>query len=121
GEGKGLLRRLSAESFKGDIVRGLQARLTGLDLVRAQDAGLMQTPDPQVLAWAAAEGRILLTHDRRTVPRYAYDRVRAGEPMPGVIVVSNLMPLGQAIDELELLITCSLPDELRDRVQYVPL
>jgi hypothetical protein len=116
-----MVRLVSDENFNGDIVRGLLARLAGLDLVRVQDTGLMQTPDPQVLVWAAAEGRILLTHDRRTVPRYAFDRLRAGEPMSGVIVVSNLMPVGQALDELELLITCSLADEFRDRVEYVPL
>lgn len=116
-----MLRLASDENFNGAILSGLLARLVGLDVVRLQDVGLMQTPDPLVLAWAAAEGRILLTHDRRTVPPFAYDRVRAGEPMPGVIVVNNLMPIGQAIDELELLISCSLPDELRDRVVYVPL
>jgi hypothetical protein len=99
----------------------LLARLPGLDLVRVQDAGLMRTPDPQILAWAAAEGGGFLTHHRKTVPPYAYDRVRAGEPMPGVIVVSNLTPVGQAIADLELLITCSSADELRDRVMYVPL
>jgi predicted nuclease of predicted toxin-antitoxin system len=116
-----MLRLVSDENFSGRIVRGLTARVAGLDLVRVQDAGLMQTPDPQVLAWAAAEGRVVLTHDRRTMPPFAYDRVRAGEPMPGVVVVSHLIPVGQAIDELELLLTCTSADELRDRVEYIPL
>jgi predicted nuclease of predicted toxin-antitoxin system len=116
-----MLRLVGDENFNGDVVRGISARLTGLDLIRVQDVGLMQTPDPQILAWAANEDRVLLTHDRRTVPPFAFDRVRAGEPMPGVIVVSDLMPLRQAIDELELFLHCTRPDELRDRVFYIPL
>ena len=116
-----MLRLLSDENFNGLIVRGLQARHPGLDLVRVQDVGLTQTPDPDLLAWAAGEDRVLLTHDRQTVPGFAYDRVRASEPMPGVIVVDDHLPIGQAIAELELVACCSLPDELRDRVVYIPL
>jgi hypothetical protein len=39
-----------------------------LDVVRVQDVGLAETPDPVILAWAAGEERILLTHDRETSP-----------------------------------------------------
>jgi hypothetical protein len=40
--------------------------------------GLSGTEDPALLEWAAGAGRILLTHDRRTVPRFASDRLAAG-------------------------------------------
>ena len=56
-------------------------------------------PDPMVLEWAAARGLVLLTHDRKTIPPFAYARVAAGLPMPGVFLVSDDMPIGQAIDE----------------------
>ena len=49
------------------IVRGLLRRMPNLDVVRVQDVGLVQTPDPNILVWAAAEERILLTHDRDAV------------------------------------------------------
>jgi hypothetical protein len=116
-----MLRLLADENFNGHIVRGLRQHQPGLDLVRVQEVGLTQTADPDILAWAAAEGRVLLTHDRQTVPGSPYDRVNAGEPLPGVIVVDNDLPVGEAIAQLELLACCSLPDELRDRVVYVPL
>ena len=61
--GRKTLRLATDEDFNGDIIRALRTRLAGLDLLRAQDAGKMHTPDPQVLEWAAAEGRVLLTHD----------------------------------------------------------
>jgi predicted nuclease of predicted toxin-antitoxin system len=65
-------RLLTDENFDGDIVRGLLRRMPELDVVRVQDVGLAETPDPNILAWAAADQRILLTHDRDTVPGFAY-------------------------------------------------
>lgn len=87
-----MIKLASDENFDGDIVRGLLRRLPELELQRVQDAGLLEAPDDEVLAWAAQEQRILLTHDRKTLPNFAYERVRAGEPMPGVFLVSDQMP-----------------------------
>jgi hypothetical protein len=56
-----LLRLASDADVHGDILRGLQRRLPELDLVRVQDALPEGTPDPDVLAWAAAEHRVLIT------------------------------------------------------------
>ena len=66
-----MLRLLTDEDFDGRFTTALRARLPGLDLVRAQDTGLMHTPDPEILARAAAEGRIVLTHDRNTMTGFA--------------------------------------------------
>ena len=41
------------EDVHGDIVNGLRRRQPGLDVVRVQDVGLRQTPDPDILEWAA--------------------------------------------------------------------
>jgi predicted nuclease of predicted toxin-antitoxin system len=116
-----MLRLVSDENFNGEVVRGLLRRQSDLDLVRVQDVGLLGADDPAILAWAASEGRILLTHDRSTVPDFAYDRVRAGEPMAGVFIVNDRMPIGQAIDEILLLALCSESDEWKDRVEFLPL
>jgi len=82
-----VLALLTDENFNGDIVRGLRRRRPLIDLVRVQDVGLSGAQDPPILEWAAHAGRIVLTHDLKTVPRYAYERVRAGLPMPGVCAV----------------------------------
>ena len=95
-------------------------RRPDLDVVRGQDVGLNATPDPDILAWAAVEGRILLTHDRDTLPYFAYNRVKAGQAMPGVFLVQKSMPIGQAIDELALAATAQTPDECNDQVIYFP-
>ena len=116
-----MLRLLSDENFNGEVVRGLMRRLPDLDLRRVQDVGLGGASDPKVLAWAAVEGRILLTHDRKTLPSFAFQRVRSGLDMPGVLVVHSRSPVGPAIDELILVCLASLEAEWRDRVDYLPL
>jgi predicted nuclease of predicted toxin-antitoxin system len=67
-----MIRFAADENFNGNVVRGLRLRRPDLDIVRVQDVGLSGADDPTVLAWAAREGRILLTHDVATITRYAY-------------------------------------------------
>src|SRR5579872_3646488 len=111
-----MLRLVSDENFNADIGRGLLRLQPVLDLVRVQDEGLRQTPDSEILEWAAAQGRVLLTHDVSTVPPAAYQRVAAGKPLAGVFVVSDRMPIGQAIAEILFLSEDVAPDEWKDQV-----
>jgi hypothetical protein len=60
------------------------------------------TPDSELLAWAAAENRVLITNDRNTMVGLAYRRVAAGEPEPGVIATTNEQSIGEAIDDILL-------------------
>lgn len=116
-----MLRLASDENFNGDIVRGLILRRPELDLVRLQDVGLEGMNDPGVLAWAAVNDRILLTHDRATMPDFAHSRVAASQPMAGVFVVNDRLPVWQVIDELLLIDACSDLAEWAGRVLYLPL
>jgi hypothetical protein len=109
------------ENFNGNIIRGLLRRQPALDLVRLQDVGLSGAEDPVVLAWAAQAGRVLLTHDVSTLARYTYERVQAGQPMPGVFEVRRDLPIGCAIEEILLLAECSLEGEWEGQIRYLPL
>ncbi|AFY47439.1 hypothetical protein Nos7524_1564 [Nostoc sp. PCC 7524] len=116
-----MLSLLSDENFNGDIVRGLFLRQPHLDLLRVQDVGLRQVDDPAILAWAASNERILLTHDRATMPEFAYERLVRGELMAGLFVVNDRMPTRQAIDELLLLVDYTEQAEWKGSVLYLPL
>ncbi|MGH3089078.1 MAG: DUF5615 family PIN-like protein [Rubrobacteraceae bacterium] len=109
------------ENFNNDILRGALRRNPDVDIVRVQDAGLSGVDDPTILEWAARENRTLLTHDVATMTRHAYERVRAGEPMPGVFEVSRGVPVGVAIEEILLIAECSLEGEWAGQVRYLPL
>jgi hypothetical protein len=74
-----------------------------------------------VLAWAAQEGRILLTHDVASITQFAYERIQAGLPMPGVFEVSFGVPIGRAIEDILLLAECSLDGEWEGQIRYIPL
>ena len=63
-----MLRLLADENFNGDIVRALLLRQPDLDIVRVQDVGLAGAGDPDILAWAAANDRIVLTPTVRPYP-----------------------------------------------------
>jgi hypothetical protein len=116
-----MLRLATDENFNHDIVRGLVRRQPDLDLVRIQEVGLSGATDPQVLEWAATEGRLLLTHDVVTITRYAYERVAVGQRMPGVIEVNRSVSIGQAIEDLLLLAEVSLDNEWEGQILYLPL
>jgi hypothetical protein len=53
------------------IIRGLLLREPELDVLRMQDVGLRTEDDASILAWAAQEGRVLITSDASTVPDIA--------------------------------------------------
>jgi hypothetical protein len=116
-----MLRLLADENFNGDIVRGLLLRQPGLDLVRVQDVGLAGAEDPDVLAWASENNRILLTHDRATMREYAYERVAAGEGLAGVFILNDRFPVGRAIEEILLMVACTEQAEWSGRAVHVPL
>jgi hypothetical protein len=112
---------MTDEDFNGHIVRGVLRVLPNLDLVRIQDIGLLSASDAEILEAAATDGRILLTHDAKTMPMHAYDRVRAGEPFPGLMVCPQSLEIGRAVEELSLLAEDSEEGEWENRVVYLPL
>lgn len=116
-----MIRFAADENLNRKLVTGLQRRTLKLEIVRIQDAGLRGADDPTVLAWAAEENRILLTHDVATMSRYAYDRVEAGLPMPGVFEIPTSLPLAVGIEELVLIAEASLDGEWDGQVRYLPL
>ena len=116
-----MLRLVADENFNNRIVRGLLHRKSGLDIVRIQDIGLSGADDQAVLEWAAQEGRVLLTHDVRTITQYAYERVDAGQLMPGVFEVSPDMSIGRAIKDILLLAEYSFDGEWEGQIRYLPL
>jgi hypothetical protein len=55
------------------------------------------------------------------MPGYVYERVRTGLPMPGIIEIKRNISIGQAIDELELMIGAGIPEDFKNLVRYIPM
>jgi predicted nuclease of predicted toxin-antitoxin system len=62
------LRFPADENLNAKIIAGLLRREPAIDFRTARAAGLRALSDPDVLAIAALEGRILVSHDRETMP-----------------------------------------------------
>lgn len=112
-------RFIADEGFNRDVLRGVLARNPAFAIVRAQDAGLSGATDPDILEWAAQEGRVVLTHDKRTMTRDTNARLVAGLPMPGVVVVHQDTPTRWAIEGLLEMIGASLEGEWENQIRYV--
>ena len=116
-----MLRFLADENFNGKILRGIRRERPDVDILRVQDTVMYQATDPQVLEWAAQEGRILLTHDIETMVGFANERIAAGLLMPGVIAVHRTLPIGLVIDELLTIAGASEASEWENVVTFLPV
>ena len=114
------MRFLADENLDNNILRGILRRQPDLDIVRVRDVGLFGEDDPTVLAWAAKEKRILLTHDVATITRYAYERIANNLNMPGVIEITSSSSLGKAIEDILLFVKCGVDGELEGQILYIP-
>jgi predicted nuclease of predicted toxin-antitoxin system len=77
-----MLRLLIDQDLDHDILRGLIRRIPQLDAMTALEIGMGRATDPQLLTWAAQEGRIIVTHDRKTMPAHAADSMGEGKLSP---------------------------------------
>ena len=98
-----MLPLLSDEDLQGSIVAGLLRHFPAIDLVRVQDVGLTQTPDPIILEYAANQNRVVVTHDRNTMTAHAQDRMNQGQRIAGLIVLDQFINIGKAIQEVGML------------------
>ena len=109
------------EDLNGRIVRGVRRRISDLDSRTVQEIDLPEASDPTVLDWAASQGRIVITHDHRNHRPCAEDRLKAGLPMTGLILVRQTAPLGQVIDDLVLIAGVTTAEEWNGTIVFLPL
>lgn len=114
-------RFLADQDFNEHIIRGVLRREPAIDFVRLRDVGLERRSDAEILAYAAAENRIIVSHDVNTMSAAAYDRLAAGQPISGLLLIHQLAPLAPGIDNLVLIWTASEADEWLNQVCFLPL
>ncbi len=116
-----MLPLLSDEDLPFALIRALKRSQADLDVVRVQEVGLRSQPDHIVLEWAAQNGRILISRDRKTLVREAYGRIWSNMSMPGALMLRNRISLGKAVEEILIVAICSTTEEMQDRVIFLPL
>lgn len=114
-------RFLADNDVKDAIVDGVLRREPAAEFRLARDEGVADKPDPEVLEFAATHGLIVVSHDESTMTDHAADRIRAGLPMPGLLVVPQSPPVRPVIDDLVMIWSASEAEEWVDRVEFLPL
>lgn len=115
-----MIRLLADHNFRRPILAAVHAAVPRIDLVETKQIGLQAAPDPQVLQWAADHDRVVLTHDRDTMPRFAIDRMNAGLPFPGLVVVGATAPHNWVVEDVVTLLLAGSLDDTRNQVLYFP-
>src|ERR1700722_11299674 len=102
------------------IVSAVLRREPAIDFLSASDGGTRGLSDPDVLALAAATGRILVSHDRKTMLRH-FDEFRQNNHSPGLITVRQKANRRLVIESIILIWKASSADEWRNLTIFAPL
>jgi hypothetical protein len=103
--------RFSADAHLHEgIVAGCLRREPTMDFLPANEANLEGVPDSKVLA-----------HDFQTMPRHFGDFLQTRGSSPGVLLVPQYLPIGEAIEELVLIWSASDAGEWENRILRIPL
>jgi hypothetical protein len=79
------------------------------------------TSDPDLLMWIEKAGYLLVTGNRRTIPKHVQGHYAAGRRIPGIILLRRGVTVGEIIEQLYLLWVASEAEEYMDRLLYLPL
>jgi hypothetical protein len=113
-------RLLADADLHPGIVNGLRKQNPSISFHSAQGFIPEGMPDRQVLALAAEQGRVLVSHDFKTMPRHFHAFIREGSS-PGLILIPQGLPIGAAIEELQLVWECYEGSDFQNRLLYLPL
>jgi len=102
------------------IVKAVMRREPGIDFRTAEAVPLVGLGDVEVLALAAKEGRVLITHDRKTMPQHFAEFI-ATTKSPGVLIIPQKLPVSHAIEDLTIIWVASEAEEWVSRIYSLPL
>jgi len=102
------------------ILLAVIRRESAIDFRTAADAGLCGVGDREVLARAAGEGRVLVSHDRKTMPRH-FSEFTARHTSPGLILVPQSLSVSAVVNDLILIWSATEAAEWVNRLAVLPL
>ena len=95
-------------------------QVPSLDFQTATRAALEGHDDLAVLALAAREERVLVSHDKKTMP-YHFANFIEQQLSAGVILIPQSLPVVQAAEDLILVWSATESEEWTNRIAYLPL
>ena len=114
------IKFLADASLNRAIVSGVIRAEPSVDFLSAAAGHLEGVADNEVLAIASREGRVLVTHDIKTMP-FQFAQFLANAESPGVMLISQKTSVAEAIESLVLVWLASEPAEWVNRICRLPL
>ena len=102
------------------ILHAVIRREPALDFQTAAAAGLAGLRDPAVLTLAARDGRVLVTHDQKTMPSH-FAAFIATATSPGVLIIPQRLPIATAVEDVLLIWSTMDAEEWRNTIRFLPL
>jgi hypothetical protein len=106
--------------FNAVIIKAVLRQEPSIDFRTAHAAGLPGLSDLEVLSIAARSERLLVTHDRKTIP-HQFATFITTETSSGVLVVSQRLRVTQVVEDLLLIWSATEADEWINRIYVLPL
>ena len=113
------VRFLADADLNENIVRGVKRKESTVDFATAAEGGLIDLPDSQVLDLAARLGRVLVSHDKRTMIDLFYRFIEARDS-PGILMLKQRCSYADAIESLLIVWGASEAEEWINRLEHLP-
>ena len=81
----------------------------------------IETPDAEILAWCEEHEFMLITNNRKSMPKHLSDHLAAGRHVPAIIELNRSMNVGATVEELLLIYWASDETNYQDRIVYLPI
>ena len=116
-----VVRLMFDEDMNHHVIRGLIRRLPELDCATVLDLARSGDDDMAVLRAAAAEQRLLVSHDVNTMSAALGQLLAAGETSYGLLLVPQSLEIGRVIEDLELVCRATENEEWVGIMEFLPI
>lgn len=114
-------RFLADEDLRNSIIAAVCRLEPTIDFLTVVQAGRSGAPDPEVLAFADTEQRIVVSHDLSTMKAAAEERMALGNTMSGLFLVPKSKSRRSVAESLLLVWAASEAEEWRDQIIFLPM
>ena len=116
------IRFLIDEDTSHVIRDGLQHRQPEVEVrvIGGEGAPSIGAKDEEILEFLNRETYILVSSNRSTMPVHLQAYLQKGGYIPGILLLRPSTSYRQIIDTLELIWFASTPEDLQDRLTYIP-
>ena len=117
---------LIEEDLRGPLPAAIRAHnAAGIDQIDALAVGEpldlpLGTKDPDILLWAEAAGRILVSHDKKTMLTHLQEHLHAGHHCPGILIVRSGATLPNVVHSLAVAAHAGKPTDFLDQIDFIP-